>query len=426
MTDHTPQDLNLNLAHFSSKEIEEMNETQGGESLLKNGIPEFTALFKKIQENPEIADQLFRSIDEHNEMMQQMQQPQGSEQQLAKGGQPNPEQQELQQMQSEGQMGDDRLAYIPVGLMNILDSKIGAPSINPKTGLRQYWMADLMGMLGKAGQAFNTYAKPIMNYFGGQQPRQYGADVPDQNPFREAGGNANPFQAPQQQPQGNGWMNWGKSMLGSAGSYLGKMAGKQAGGYGGAAMGNMAANMLPPGISHLARPYLTSAGRSMGQWGGGQAAEYAMSPRAQQPQEPQAQRPQPQVDNGNPFNNVNYQQTGGYGGEGMPVPFGYNYGAPNVFNEYRAPEPDYSSQRQQMQARQAQMNNDLYNMLPPQRQMQQGARGARVGPDPQRAIDAANKALHKERMRPVFREIRDRGQSQTTDMFGRPVINDVD
>ena len=48
---------------------------------------------------------------------------------------------DIKKLSKHGRFGDTELAYVPKHIADALDKKIGMKSINPHTGLREYWLA---------------------------------------------------------------------------------------------------------------------------------------------------------------------------------------------------------------------------------------------------------------------------------------------
>lgn len=192
----SPQDLELKLAHLNRSEMQVLDQAQGGASRVGTGVKEYSGVLEAILQNPSLFEQIIAHFGH-----------QGGEQPVhaAHGG-------EMGELASEGQMGDTEIAYLPVGLMKMLDSQIGGPSINPETGLPQYFLSSLMSglgsmmgkgnMLGNIGSALGAFG----SMFGGRgnQESQYPTAEGYNNPFRgQPSNNWGGYQSEDPGPQQN-------------------------------------------------------------------------------------------------------------------------------------------------------------------------------------------------------------------------------
>jgi hypothetical protein len=234
------------LAHFSQKELDYLDELQGGpEDALGIGLRSYFALADRFKNDKELRDRLEGSYkaaltapgnEELDESVQSIDQiRQRFDPQPAFKDSPSEHQPPIEQLAKEGEHGDDEIAVIPLGFSKYLDELIGGPFINPKSGLKEYWLfASLMPLLGAIGGKA-VAAKMALSTLGTALASGLGS----------AFGSA---------LSGSGWKGIGKSALfGTAGSYaLDKL-------------GSLAGAASSTGASMFGRPEVTAG--SM--WGGG-------------------------------------------------------------------------------------------------------------------------------------------------------------
>jgi hypothetical protein len=136
----------LIVVHLMKEEAVALDSAQGGETLdPSTGVREYSQLWKLMETKPgfkEIFEQTAADLGDNG----QLDDPELSQlyeigkQELPKyikdPGDRNPE---IEAEQRLGRNGDTELAMFPVGLADFFDDLRGDRSLNPKTGLREYW-----------------------------------------------------------------------------------------------------------------------------------------------------------------------------------------------------------------------------------------------------------------------------------------------
>lgn len=135
------------IAHISLKELAILDELQGGRTLdNKTKMPEYFKLGALLQRYPDIAEEIalrFHHMSGDNSHAPHL------------TG-------HLKAMAAKGIHGDKTLAIMPANLAKVLDHIVGGPHINPKTGLRQYFLNFLLPLI----------AEPLIGLFtGAYKPR---------------------------------------------------------------------------------------------------------------------------------------------------------------------------------------------------------------------------------------------------------------
>lgn len=152
------------LAHFSKQELNDLDRLQGKKLLdPRTGIRHYRDL-GNVFKNPHIKHTTLLHARAHH----------------AKGGRAS-----LNKMKKEGRFGDTEMAYIPRQFADHLDQMIGGKSINPHSKHREYFLAGLMGGIGKmvAGAGMNT----LSNSYNQQPQQQNQQQEQDQSQDQDTG-----------------------------------------------------------------------------------------------------------------------------------------------------------------------------------------------------------------------------------------------
>lgn len=115
------------IAHFSPKEIEDLNFLQNGEHKDEaTGLPSFLPLLQMLMQ-PEIMEKISQLSHE------------------------SPSKEGIAQfIEDSGRFGDSKAAVLPRELADFFDMMLnkGKPSVNPHTGKREYFLGNLLGSIG--------------------------------------------------------------------------------------------------------------------------------------------------------------------------------------------------------------------------------------------------------------------------------------
>lgn len=138
------QDIPMLVVHMGNGELEGLDNLQGGPSIdEETGIREYSQL-SNIIEVPEIR-QLFQTVssqvEEHGQLSPELNEAYENSKENTLPFRETDEEKHnpLDKLEKTGRNGDSKLAYIPMNLAELLVEMRHIPSVNPKTGLLEFW-----------------------------------------------------------------------------------------------------------------------------------------------------------------------------------------------------------------------------------------------------------------------------------------------
>ena len=145
---HDKDDNDFDYAHFNPRELDELDDMQGGRTNMDKTKTRRYDHLEKMMGDPKVERIIIKEYEKH-----------------AKGGRIGDLLREADHMRAKGRNGDTDIAYVGPNTRRVLNKLMGGGSVNPMTGKSEYY--NLSKMMGGIGKTIGRGVKGAGNMLGG-------------------------------------------------------------------------------------------------------------------------------------------------------------------------------------------------------------------------------------------------------------------